>query len=119
MFFRVKFGNFIHRLKIGTESIDSKNGPYANELITLNNIAKILQKEKFNKGAIEFEQEEIKFKLDENGKPVGVYKKERLDTHKLVEEYMLLANREVAKHIYDSIKKKGTKDMKKLMWLIK
>lgn len=92
------------------ESIDSKNGPYANELITLNNIAKILQKEKFNKGAIEFEQEEIKFKLDENGKPVGVYKKERLDTHKLVEEYMLLANREVAKHIYDSIKKKGTKD---------
>ncbi len=92
------------------ESIDSKNGPYADELITLNKIAKILQKEKFNKGAIEFEQEEIKFKLDENGKPVGVYKKERLDTHKLVEEYMLLANREVAKHIYDSIKKKGTKD---------
>lgn len=92
------------------ESIDSKNGPYANELITLNKIAKVLQKEKFNKGAIEFEQDEIKFKLDENGKPIGVYKKERLDTHKLVEEYMLLANREVAKHIYDSIKKKGTKD---------
>jgi ribonuclease R len=92
------------------ESIDNKNGPYANELITLNRIAKILQKEKFNKGAIEFEQDEIKFKLDENGKPIGVYKKERLDTHKLVEEYMLLANREVAKHIYDSIKKKGTKD---------
>ncbi len=92
------------------ESIDNKNGPYANELITLNRIAKILQKEKFNKGAIEFEQDEIKFKLDENGKPIGVYKKERLDTHKLVEEYMLLANREVARHIYDSIKKKGTKD---------
>lgn len=92
------------------ESIDSKNGPYANELITLNRIAKVLQKEKFNKGAIEFEQDEIKFKLDENGKPIGVYKKERLDTHKLVEEYMLLANREVAKHIYDSIKKRGTKD---------
>ena len=92
------------------ESIDNRSGPYANELITLNRIAKILQKEKFNKGAIEFEQDEIKFKLDENGKPIGVYKKERLDTHKLVEEYMLLANREVARHIYDSIKKKGTKD---------
>jgi len=48
--------------------------------------------------------------LDEKGKPIGVYKKPRLDTHKLVEEYMLLANREVAKHIFDSINKKGKKD---------
>ena len=83
---------------------------YRNELLTLNKIAKVLQKEKFRKGAIEFEQEEIKFRLDENGKPVGVIVKERLDTHKLVEEYMLLANREVAKYISDSIKKKGKKD---------
>jgi ribonuclease R len=92
------------------ESLNSKTGKYYNELKKLNEIAKVLQKEKFNKGAIEFEQEEIKFKLDQNGKPIGVYKKERLDTHKLVEEYMLLANREVAKHIFDSIKKKGKKD---------
>jgi ribonuclease R len=83
---------------------------YRNELVTLNKLAKILQKEKFSKGAIEFEQEEIKFRLDENGKPIGVYSYERLDTHKLVEEYMLLANREVAKFIFDSIKKKGTRD---------
>jgi ribonuclease R len=83
---------------------------YRNELLTLNKIAKILQKEKFSKGAIEFEQEEIKFRLDQNGKPIGVIVKERLDTHKLVEEYMLLANREVAKYISDSIKKKGKKD---------
>ncbi len=83
---------------------------YSEELKTMNRIAKILQKEKFAKGAIEFEQEEIKFKLDATGKPIGVYKKERLDTHKLVEEYMLLANREVAKFIFDSIKKKGPKD---------
>ncbi len=83
---------------------------YRNELLILNKIAKVLQKEKFRKGAIEFEQEEIKFRLDENGKPVGVIVKERLDTHKLVEEYMLLANREVAKYISDSIKKKGKKD---------
>lgn len=92
------------------EVLNSKSGQYYIELNKLNEIAKILQKEKFNKGAIEFEQDEIKFKLDENGKPVGVYKKARLDTHKLVEEYMLLANREVAKHIFDSIKKRGKKD---------
>ena len=83
---------------------------YGEQLKTMNRIAKIFQKEKFAAGAIEFEQEEIKFKLDENGKPIGVYKKERLDTHKLVEEYMLLANREVAKFIFDSIKSKGPKD---------
>ncbi len=92
------------------ESLNTKSGEYYKELNKLNEIAKKLQKEKFAKGAIEFEQEEIKFKLDENGKPIGVYKKERLDTHKLVEEYMLLANREVALHIFNSIKKKGKKD---------
>lgn len=92
------------------ETINSGKGQYFFELNKLNQIAKKLQKDKFSKGAIEFEQEEIKFKLDENGKPIGVYKKERLDTHKLVEEYMLLANREVAKHIFNSIKIKGKKD---------
>ena len=90
--------------------LNAKEGKYFAELNTLNEIAKILQKEKFDNGAIEFEQEEIKFKLDENGKPVGVYKKARLDTHKLVEEYMLLANREVAKYIFDAIKHKGKRD---------
>lgn len=83
---------------------------YHETLAELNRLAKIFMKEKFSKGAIEFEQDEIKFKLDEKGRPIGVYKKERLDTHKLVEEYMLLANREVAKFISDSIKKKGLKD---------
>ncbi|HEY4494572.1 MAG TPA: ribonuclease R [Candidatus Paceibacterota bacterium] len=104
--------NSDHRFTYETaqETIDKKTGPYLEELEILNKIAKVLQKEKFKMGAIEFEQEEIKFKLDENGKPIGVYKKERLDTHKLVEEYMLLANREVAKYIYDAIKSKGKKD---------
>jgi ribonuclease R len=104
--------NSDHRFTYETaqESIDSKKGPHADVLIKLNEIAKILQREKFNAGAIEFETEEIKFKLDENGKPIGVYKKERLDTHKLVEEYMLLANREVAKFIYKSIGQKGKRD---------
>ena len=83
---------------------------YHDELTTLDRLAKILQKDKFSHGAIEFEQDEIKFRLDKAGKPIGVYMVERIDTHKLVEEYMLLANREVAKFIFDSIKKKGTRD---------
>lgn len=83
---------------------------YHDDLVILNRLAKILKKDKFSKGAIEFEQEEIKFKLDKDGKPIGVYSYERLDTHKLVEEYMLLANKEVAKYIFDSIKKKGKRD---------
>jgi ribonuclease R len=104
--------NSNHRFTYETaqEAIDTGKGDYANELRILNDIAKILQKEKKSQGAIEFDTEEIKFKLDENNKPIGVYKKERLDTHKLVEEYMLLANREVAKFIYDSIGKKSTRD---------
>lgn len=76
-------------------------------LRTMNDIAKKLQAEKFKRGAIEFDQDEIKFKLDANGKPIGVYRKPRLETHKLVEEFMLLANREVAKYIFDSLKKHG------------
>ncbi len=92
------------------QAITTQSGPYFEELTILNNIAKKMQTEKHERGAIEFDTEEIKFRLDENNKPIGVYKKPRLDTHKLVEEYMLLANREVAKFIYDSIGKKGTRD---------
>lgn len=72
----------------------------SDKLLKLNQIAKKMQSDRRAKGAIDFETTEIKFKLDENGKPIAVYKKERLDTHKLVEEYMLLANREVAEFIY-------------------
>ncbi len=83
---------------------------YREALVDLDRLAKILKKEKFAQGAIEFEQEEVKFRLDSSGKPIGIYRSMRLDTHKLVEEFMLLANREVAKYIFDSIKKKGTRD---------
>ncbi len=88
------------------ETIDAKSGEYSGELLTLNSIAKILQKQKFQKGAIDFETEEVRFKLDENGHPISVYKKQRLETHKLVEEFMLLANREVAHFIWQGAKKK-------------
>jgi len=78
--------------------------PFATELLELNRLAKIMLKQRKEKGAIDFETTEIKFKLDESGKPIAVIKKERLDTHKLVEEFMLLANREVAEFI--SVKNK-------------
>ena len=73
---------------------------HAETLTTLNRIAKKMQQENYKRGAIDFEQDEVKFKLDEHGKPIAIIKKERLDTHKLVEEFMLLANREVAEFIY-------------------
>lgn len=89
------------------ETLNNKSGEFFAELDTLNRIAKNLEKENYAKGAIDFETEEVKFKLDENGKPLGVYKREHLDTHKLVEEYMLLANREVAEFIYHDKKAKA------------
>lgn len=70
-------------------------------LFIFKSLAEILRKEKFANGAIDFETTEVKFRLDAKGKPIEVYKKERLDTHKLVEDFMLLANREVAKFIID------------------
>ena len=79
------------------EIIDSKNGEYFEELSTLNDIAKILTRKKLESGAIDFETDEVRFELDKDGKPLRVYRKERLDTHKLIEEFMLLANKEVAK----------------------
>ncbi|HEY0220798.1 MAG TPA: RNB domain-containing ribonuclease, partial [Candidatus Paceibacterota bacterium] len=85
-----------------------KDGPFQKELQKLNEIAKKLEKSKINNGAMVFDTDEVKFVLDEKGKPISVYRKQRLDTHKLVEEYMLLANRAVAKHIFMS-QNKGIK----------
>jgi ribonuclease R len=85
--------------------IEAELGDHAEELVTLNSIAKNLKDTRFKHGAIAFESIEVKFKLDENGKPLGVIPKVRKDAHKLVEEYMLLANRKVAEFI--STKKKG------------
>lgn len=97
-------------------TIDStKDTPLQKELRTLRNIAQKLEKKKYHGGAINFETEEVKFELDKNGKPIRVYKKSRLETHKLVEEFMLLANRAVAKKIFLSqnqdIRKKGAQSV--------
>lgn len=77
-------------------SIDNKNELFHTELSILNNIAKKIAKTRFKNGAIFLDQEEVKFELDKNGIPIRVYTKERLDTHKLIEEFMLLANRRIA-----------------------
>jgi len=85
--------------------LDKKHGIFFEELSTLNHIAKNLLKKRFDEGAISLEQDEVKFNLDENGIPLSVYTKVRGDTNKLVEEFMLLANRRVAEFM--SKKKDG------------
>lgn len=89
------------------EVIENKAGDYAAEILKLNELAYILRDRKFQNGAISFESTEVKFKLDEAGKPIGVYVKERKDAHKLIEDYMLLANRKVAEFIATKVKGKN------------
>ena len=81
------------------EIIEAKEGKYAEEILLLNHIAKILRKERFKNGAINFSSTEVKFRLDENGKPLGIIVKESKESHQLIEEFMLLANRTVATHV--------------------
>lgn len=81
------------------EVIENKEGNHAEEILKLNELAYILRDKKFKAGAISFESTEVKFKLDENGKPIGVYVKERKDAHKLIEDFMLLANKKVAEFV--------------------
>lgn len=78
------------------EILDAGKGEYHDILYILNQIAYRLREERFARGSINFDTEEVKFKLDENGKPISVFRKIRTDSHKLVEDYMLLANRRVA-----------------------
>lgn len=81
------------------EILEAGRGKYADELQTLDRIAKKLRKQRFRKGSINFETEEVKFRLAEDGTPLEVYVKERKDAHLLIEDFMLLANREVATYI--------------------
>ena len=90
------------------ETLNTGKGNYYTELKTLNEIADKLRHEKTRHGAIDFEQDEISFDLDETGKPIKIFRKPRLATHKLVEEYMLLANKEVAEFIYKAYKKNNS-----------
>ncbi|MEN9921707.1 MAG: hypothetical protein RLZZ517_685 [Candidatus Parcubacteria bacterium] len=87
------------------EILDKKEGLFFDELNTLNTISKNLGIEKFKNGAIRFSSDEFEFVLDEFMFPIAVKKKEHIETHSLIEEFMLLANKSVAKYIYEQDKK--------------
>ena len=89
--------------------IETGEGDYVTEIHTLNNIARKIKDKRFKNGAISFETTEVRFKLDENGKPLYIYVKERKDAHKLIEEFMLLANRKVAEFVFN-LKKRGKRN---------
>ncbi|AHM61384.1 ribonuclease R [Flammeovirgaceae bacterium 311] len=82
------------------ERIESLQGDFARELTILNTLALKLKSDRFARGAINFETVEVKFRLDEQGRPLEVIPKVRKDAHKLVEEFMLLANKRVAEWVY-------------------
>ena len=81
------------------EIIESGKGDFSSEINILNTIAKKLRKQRFEKGAINFESKDVRFVLDENSKPVSIYLKESKESNNLIEEFMLLANRKVAENI--------------------
>jgi ribonuclease R len=79
--------------------IESGKGDYHEEVLTLDRLAKKLRAERFKRGSIAFDKLEVKFHLDENANPTGVYFKEMKDSNKLIEDFMLLANRKVAEYV--------------------
>jgi len=81
------------------KSLDNKEGLFHSELTIINNIAKKIAKKRFAEGAIYLDADEVKFELDQKGVPIKVYHKVRGDTHRLIEEFMLLANKRVAEHM--------------------
>ena len=81
------------------EIIESKSGEYVDEILVINKISTLLREKRFASGAISFETQEVKFILDENFVPTGLYVKERKEAHMLIEDLMLLANRRVAFHL--------------------
>ena len=86
----------------------TSEGPFKEEVLLLDGLAKKLRRERLRKGGITFDRVEVKFHLDDNGKPTGVYFKKSKDANKLIEEFMLLANKRVAKFIGDKAKKEKT-----------
>lgn len=78
------------------EIIEKQDGPYFNEVLQLNELAQRFRKARFKKGAINFSSTEVRFRLDEKARPIGIMVKESKEAHQLIEEFMLLANRAVA-----------------------
>jgi ribonuclease R len=81
------------------EIIEGQEGPYAQEILKFNELATKLREQRFSKGSIKFHSVEVKFKLDDDSNPIGVYVKEQKEANMLIEDFMLLANRKVAEFI--------------------
>ncbi len=79
--------------------IEKRDGLHYKSIVLLNDLAKKFRAERFKNGAINFSSQEVRFQLDEKGKPLGIVVKESKDAHKLIEEFMLLANRTVASYV--------------------
>lgn len=90
------------------EIIENGKGLYAAEVLLLHQLSQKLRKKRFAKGAIRFSSQEVRFTLDEKGKPIGVVVKESKESHQLIEEWMLLANKTVAENVAKvKVNKKG------------
>ncbi|MEO6582862.1 MAG: ribonuclease R [Ferruginibacter sp.] len=81
------------------QTIETKDGLQHKAILLLNDLAQKFRAERFANGAINFSSTEVKFKLDEKGKPLGIVVKESKEAHKLIEEFMLLANRTIAEYV--------------------
>lgn len=79
--------------------IETGKGEYKEEILMLNKLAQILREKRFKNGAVNFDRYEVKFELDKEGKPIGVYFKEAKEANKLIEEFMLIANKTVAETV--------------------
>lgn len=89
--------------------IETGKGDFAEDIMTLDALAKTLRKRRYENGSVEFDRAEVRFDIDETGHPVGVYFKESKDANKLIEEFMLLANKTVATTIGKPANKKKPK----------
>lgn len=89
--------------------IETGEGDYKEEVLCLDKLAKLVRKRRFKKGAIDFDRFEVKFEIDDKGKPTRVFFKESKDSNKLIEEFMLLANKKVAETIGRVAKDKTAK----------
>jgi len=81
------------------EIIETGKGDFPEEILTLHKLASVMREQRFSSGAINFNTLEVRFKLDEKGKPIETYIKEQKEANHLVEEFMLLANKKVAEHV--------------------
>ena len=90
---------------------DGYKGEYAEEIITLDRLAKLLRARRFKGGSVKFDSEELHFDVDNTGKPLRCYFKRSKDANKLIEEFMLLANKTVAESIGKTIKGKKAKTL--------